>query len=61
MTKQERLMRLNGVRSIKKPASVPVNAQSLVEDDIGNKYRQEIQDGVLKLILVEKYTGELFE
>lgn len=44
--------------SAPEPEPVPVYAT----DEIGNKYRQEIgTDGKIHLVLVESYTGELFE
>ena len=60
MTKQEKLMRLNGIESMKKPE--PTVAATIVTDEIGNKYRQEIgTDGIIHLILTESYNGELYE
>lgn len=40
----------------------PEGNTNIATDEVGNKYRQEIgTDGRIHLILVEAYTGELFE
>lgn len=44
------------------PMPTPEPTPVLVTDEIGNTYRQEIgTDGKIRLVMVESYTGELFE
>lgn len=44
------------------PMPIPEPVPVLVTDEIGNTYRQEIgTDGAIHLVIVESYTGELFE
>ena len=40
----------------------PVPGVEAISDEIGNKYRKEIgTDGEIHLVLIESYTGELFQ
>lgn len=59
MKATEKLMQLNGLKSMKKPE--PVIADTIVIDEVGNKYKQEVGADGIHLILIESYNGELFE
>lgn len=59
MDKLEKLMQLNRLKSLKKPE--PAIEDTIVTDDVGNKYKQEVDAKGIRLVLVESYNGELFE